>query len=296
MKILLVYNPQAGSKHAKKLLPRVEDALIQHKIDFDLLMTDYPEHATQLVKDADFNQYDGLVAAGGDGTLFEVINGYFQNPSKKRIPLGILPVGTGNAVARDLNLEASDWQRAIDIIASQQLRKVDVGQFTSHGQVYHFLNILGLGFVSDVTAFAAKRKWMGNIVYTLGVFYEMLRLKATPVRIELDGKSMDEEVVFIEMSNTRYTSNFLMAPNAKIDDGKLDVTICRKLTRRRLMQAFPKIFTGDHILMEEIDSIQASQIRIESDTPKIMTPDGEIIGITPVEVKCLHQAIEVYWQ
>ena len=249
-----------------------------------------------MVKEADLKKYDGLIAAGGDGTLFEVINGYYKNSSKKKIPIGILPVGTGNAFARDLNLETKDWERAIDIIAAGQVRKVDVGQFVSHGQTYYFLNILGLGFVSDVTVFASKLKWLGNIVYTLGVFWEMLRLKATPVRIEVDGQTRDEDVIFIEMSNTTYTANFLMAPNAKIDDGKLDVTICKKLSRRRLIQAFPKIFTGEHILMDEIDSIQASNIHIHSEIPKVLTPDGEIIGITPVKVNCLHQAIEVFWQ
>lgn len=100
MKILLIYNPFAGHKRATKILPQVEAKFTQQKIDFDLHLTNYPEHAREIVQESDFKQYDGLVAAGGDGTLYEVINGYYRNSSKKKIPLGILPIGTGNAFVR----------------------------------------------------------------------------------------------------------------------------------------------------------------------------------------------------
>ena len=117
MKVLLIYNPFAGHGQAKKLLPKVEQAFQERGIDFDLALTDYPEHGTRLAAEADFRRYDGIVAAGGDGTLFEVINGCYQNKKNLRIPIGVLPIGTGNAFARDLELEASNWLDAVDIIA-----------------------------------------------------------------------------------------------------------------------------------------------------------------------------------
>ena len=107
---------------------------------------------------------------------------------------------------------------------------------------------------------------------------------------------MEQENIFVEVSNTTYTSNFLMAPNAKIDDGLLDITLLRKITRRRLLQCFPKIFTGEHILFEEVEQFKAKKISIETETPKIITPDGELVGISPVKVECLHQAVEVFWK
>jgi diacylglycerol kinase (ATP) len=100
----------------------------------------------------------------------------------------------------------------------------------------------------------------------------------------------------VEISNTRYTANFLMAPRALIDDGLLDITIAKKLSRRRLLQCFPKIFTGEHIYLPEVETYQARSIKITSQKPKVLSPDGELIGITPVEVECLKQAIEVYWK
>lgn len=296
MKVLLIYNPHAAHRRAEKMLPEVEALFTQKGIDFDLRLTDYPEHAVDLVRDADFENYDGLVSGGGDGTLFEVINGYFKNPSKKRIPLGILPTGTGNAFARDLDLDVSHWEEAVEVISYNKPRKVDVGLFHTHGQDYYYLNILGLGFVADVGKTAIRLKVFGNIAYTFGVFYQMAFLKTHQLNIEIDGKVFERENIFVEISNTRYTANFLMAPDAKIDDGLLDVTLLGKLSRRRLLQCFPKIFTGEHVFLDEVETFQAKHISITTDIPKVLTPDGELVGITPVEVECLHQAVEVFWK
>lgn len=296
MKILLVYNNFAGNGRAKKILPQVEGLFNKYKIDFYLALTDYPEHGIEIVGNADFSQYDGIVAAGGDGTLFEVINGYFKNSSEKRIPIGVLPVGTGNAFARDLELDNTKIEEAIEIISKQKLRKVDVGKFYTHGQDYYFLNIIGAGFVADANKTAQRFKIFGNFSYTIGVLYRILLLKFTRLTLEVDGVKREVDSTFIEISNTRYTANFLMAPSAEIDDGLLDITLVKRITRRKLLQSFPKIFTGEHIYIDEIETFKTNHIKIESDTPKVLTPDGELLGITPVEIKCLKHAIEVYWK
>ena len=297
MKVLLVYNPFAGHGRAQKILPEVEAYFQEKEIEFDLRMTDYHEHGIQIVAETDLSQYDGVVAAGGDGTLFEVINGYYQNESKKnKIPIGVLPVGTGNAFARDLELLNTHWKDAIDIIALQSPRKVDVGQFISHGETYYFLNILGLGFVADVTEFALKLKALGNLSYTLGVLQKTIFLSSHKLTITINGQEYQRDNTFVEISNTRWTANFLMAPSAEIDDGFLDVTLLGKLGRIKLLKSFPKIFTGDHIYLDEVETFKAKEIKIETDVPKVLTPDGELLGITPIEVKCLHKAVEVFWR
>ena len=296
MKVLLVYNPFAGHGRAQKILPEMEAYFQEKGIQFDLRTTDYHEHGIQIVAEADLSQYEGVIAAGGDGTLYEVINGYYRNESKKKIPLGILPVGTGNAFARDLDLHNTHWKDAIDIIAMQKLRKVDVGQFTTHGESYYFLNILGLGFVADVGEIAHKLKVFGNFSYTLGVLQKTIFLSSYPLTITIDGEKYERENIFVEISNTRWTSNFLMAPSAEIDDGYLDVTLLGKLGRIKLLKAFPKIFTGEHIYIDEVETFKAKEITVETGIPKVLTPDGELMGITPIEVKCLHQAIDVFWR
>jgi diacylglycerol kinase (ATP) len=296
MRVLLVFNSHAGHGQAGRLLPQIEGAFVDSGIEFDLHVTNYPGHGLEITRNADFAGFDGVVAAGGDGTLFEVINGYFLNSADVRIPLGILPVGTGNAFARDLELDKTNWKEAIKIIADRKTRKVDVGKYHSNGQDYYYLNILGLGFVADVIKIAMKLKILGNISYTLGVLYRTIFLSSDTLSIEIDGKHFEGKCTFVEISNTRYTANFLMAPEAVIDDGLLDVTIAKKLSRRRLLYCFPKIFTGEHVHLPEIETFQAKSIKIASSKPKALAPDGELIGITPVEIECLHQAVEVYWK
>ena len=112
--------------------------------------------------------------------------------------------------------------------------------------------------------------------------------------IELDGITLERENIFVEISNTRYTSNFLMAPNAKFDDGVFDVTLLGKLNRRGLIKKLPTVFTGEHVHLDEVETFTAKQIHINTDTPKVLTPDGEVIGNTPVHIRCLHHAVEVF--
>ncbi len=296
MKMLLIYNSKAAGGRAGKLYPEVKAALIGKGIDYDELFTEYRGHGVDLVKESSLGSYNGIIAAGGDGTLFEVINGYYKNPAKKKPPLGILPIGTGNAFARDLGLDAEHWRDAIEILSLKHPRKVDVGHFNTHGEDYYYLNILGLGFVADVTKTAHNMKFLGNVSYTLGVLYETLRLGTHALSIIIDGKKLEQENVFVEISNTRWTSNFLMAPDAKIDDGLLDVTLCGRLTRRQLLKAFPKIFTGDHLGEPFISQMKAKNISITTSVPKVLTPDGELLGATPIVVECLHKGVEVFWK
>ncbi|MCF7827312.1 MAG: diacylglycerol kinase family lipid kinase [Candidatus Marinimicrobia bacterium] len=296
MKKLIIFNPWAGHGHAGKIIPQIKAYLQEIDFEYDMLITEHQGHGIDLTREADFSQYDGIIAAGGDGTLFEVINGYYGNDSSVRIPIGVLPVGTGNAFVRDMDLHHHDWKPALDIIKAGNTRKFDVGHFTTEGKTWYYLNILGLGLVADIGATALKMKALGNISYTLGSLYHILKLKPFHVKMEIDDQLIERENVFVEISNTRYTANFLMAPAAKTDDGLLDVTILGPKSRIGLIRSFPKIITGEHIHMPEVECFQASHIRIETSIPKILTPDGELMGSTPLEVDCLKQAIDVFWK
>ncbi len=294
MKILLIYNPFSAHGRARRLLPQIQKIFIEKGIDLDVKLTKYPTNATEIAREIDFSQYDGIAAGGGDGTLFEVINGYFRNKGAGSIPLGVLPVGTGNAFAKDLKLDNTKWIEAIDIMAANKTRKVDVGLFKTAKNEYYFINILGLGFVSDVTKTALSLKVFGNVSYLLGVLYQTIFLKNHKLRIEIDGKILERENIFVEISNTRYTSNFLMAPDAQFDDGLLDITLLGKLSRIKLLQSLPKVFTGEHVHLDEVETFKAKEMTVETDVPKILTPDGEVMEQTPMEVKCLHHAIDVF--
>ena len=293
-KLLIIYNPFAAFGRAKKFLPKIEAAFRQKQIQIEIKFTEYPKHAIEIVAGIDFSQYDGLAVVGGDGTLFEVINGYFKNQSQEKIPLGVIPIGTGNAFARDLGLRTNDYHEAIEIISKNNAKGTDVARFHTNGENHYFINTLGMGFITDVQEVALKVKFLGNFSYTIGVLYQMIFLKRYNIKIEADGVVKEGKNIFIEISNTRYTSNFLMAQNASFDDGYLDVTILNPVSLYKMLTYFPSIFTGKHIYKKEIDTYKAKHIKIETETTKSLAPDGEVFGSSPFEVDCIYRAIEIY--
>jgi diacylglycerol kinase (ATP) len=294
MNLLLVYNPNAAHGRATAELPAVLKAFRDAGVRVEERLTTGPGDGARIVSEAAFGSFDGIVAAGGDGTLFECVNGYYRNPSSRRIPLGVLPMGTGNAFARDLDLDASRWAEAVSVIAGGKTRRCDVARYTTQGQTLHYLNILGLGFVADVVLTASRLKILGNVSYTLGVLARTLFLRPFSMRVEADGQVVEGQYIFAEISNTRYTSNFLMAPSASIDDGLLDITLLGRMNRRRLLKCFPLIFTGEHVSLPEVTSIKARQVTVSTDVPKVLTPDGELLGTTPLTVECLARDIDVF--
>lgn len=295
MKLLVVYNPYAGHKKAAKLLENVRCYFLEKSIEADIRLTEHKWHGIDIVAQSDLSLYDGIIAAGGDGTLFEVINGLFRNKNEQKPALGVIPNGTGNAFARDLDLRTFEWQKAIDLIAKAKTRPVDVAHFVTEKTDYYYLNILGLGFVADVNAASRPLKMFGNFAYTLGVIQQLLFLKPYKLELELDGDKIERYNIFVEISNTRWTgSTFLMAPDAKIDDGFLDVILLNAVNRRRLLKLFPTIFNGTHINFSEVENIKARSIKIKTAEPKVLTPDGELMGSSPLTVNCLKHAIRVF--
>jgi diacylglycerol kinase (ATP) len=295
MKIYYVNNPASGHKNGIKYFSKIKEAFLKRGIEFDFCQTEYAGHGTEIIKNLNFENYDGIVVSGGDGTIFEMLNGYFINNSTKKIPVGVIPIGRGNAFARDLDLVPERWTESIDAILSGKTKKVDVGAFTTEGKKYYFLNILGFGLVTDIAATAQKLKMFGDLSYILGVFHRTIALKSYNLKMEADGKIIERENVFVEISNSRYTGrDFLMAPSANIDDGLLDVTLLNKLSRVKVLQCLPKIFTGTHVQMKEVETFKVKRIKITTDTAKILTPDGQLMGSTPIEVECLPNAIEVF--
>lgn len=294
MKILLVYNKKTAHKVSAKKLSVVKRLLDEFEIDADIVYTQYSRHAIEIVRNADFSIYDGVIAAGGDGTLYELVNGYFQNTSDKRIPIGIIPVGTGNAFVRDIGFTQPDVRKAIQIIKEQKIRKIDVGSYKSNNQTKYFINILGFGFVTDVVRTAINFKYFGNFAYTIGVFYRMIMLKTNILKIEIDGQKYEYDQLLVELSNSKYTANYLMAPGAEIDDGYLDVLIGKKMSRIKLLTLFSKIFKGKHTDDAYVEVFKAKHIKIEVDEIKHLSPDGELDGATPIEVTCLHKAIDMF--
>jgi diacylglycerol kinase family enzyme len=136
---------------------------------------------------------------------------------------------------------------------------------------------------------------LGDWSYTIGVLMELIPLRGSLCRVTVDGRQTTREALFVEICNSRKTGgDMIMAPDAVVDDGQFDVVIARTMNRRTLLGLFPKIFTGEHVKDPLVETHRGSRISVSFDRPQRVTPDGEILGTTPLEVEVLARALEVF--
>ncbi len=295
MKILCIYNPQAGGGKSTTYLEEVKQLFKKYDIDAEIILTEHPKHSTEIVLQKDLTKYKALVIAGGDGSFFNALNGYMHKADEQRIPLAILPVGTGNSLSRDVMGEEANLEMFVQIIKNGKTKKYDIAEVKTDKEIFYYANMMGFGFINDVIETASHLKWLKSLSYTLGVIYNTIKLNTFDLTISIDGKEQLFDNVFVVISNSKYTGgNYLIAPKAKLNDGKLDLIILNRLSRINLLKTFPKIFDGSHINSEFVDYIQAEKISLKANIPKNLSPDGEIYGEFPAEISCLKNAIEIF--
>ncbi len=285
MKIALIVNPYAGGKKSKKLLPLIQKKLSFYGIEHHTYISNFHEHSLKISSCLNIDQYDAIIAMGGDGTNFHVLNGLLSGFEPERIPpLGIIPVGSGNSFAMDLDLHT--FEDGIRSIVNQSPKRVDVCSFTQANKKFYFVNLTGLGFVTDVAKTAQKFKLFKDFSYIIGIFHRTFNLSVHEMELEIDNKIINEENCFVEFCNSRYTGgNMMMAPDAKIDDGYMDVIIAGKMSRTSLLATLPKIFKGTHVNHPAVKSFKAKKAKIKTTPNKTLLPDGEIFGTTPATIK-----------
>jgi diacylglycerol kinase (ATP) len=294
MKIALIVNPYSGGRQVDAALPAVEAGLRRRRIAYTLYRTRSAAEAVDIVCRLERGSCDALVSMGGDGTNYQVLNGLLKADEDRRLPpLGIIPAGRGNSFARDLGLHS--LIDGLDALALGRTQAVDLCRFTQPGGTYYFVNLMGLGFVTDVALTAARLPWLGDASYVLGVLYRVLGLTFHHLDLEIDGRRLAARNCFVEICNSRYTGGAMcMAPQARIDDGRFDVVLLAPLRRAKLVASFPRIFRGTHGLLQEVDFIQGRTAKIVTAPPKALLPDGEIFGTTPTRVDILARRLHYF--
>lgn len=293
MRILMLVNPNAGRKKGTETALKAAKIFKNSGIALEMKYSEKPGDMLEFGRNIVHEAWDGIVAVGGDGTLFEIINGMMQADESLPIPLGIIPVGTGNSFSRELKL--TNLEDTVQRILSGNTMKVDLGKCEFPTGIFYFINLLGFGFVSDVANKANNYKFLGALSYVMGVLIITAKLSSYHLELEIDGQKYERDNCFVEICNSTKTGgDMLMAPLAQINDGLLDVIILNKISRFRLLAAFPKIFKGTHLQLPEAEIFKARKIIARPEIPKILTPDGEIKGQTPITVTVLPQKIKIF--
>ncbi|MDZ7378044.1 MAG: diacylglycerol kinase family lipid kinase [candidate division KSB1 bacterium] len=293
MRVALVINPAAGNGRGAKAGVRAATALRNRGVEYVPHISQYPGHAVQLARKLNVAELDAIVCVGGDGTLFEVVNGLMQAEAPTSTTLGVIPVGSGNSFSQDLGV-FGDFDGAVGAILNGERKAVDVAWVSTERKRYYFMNMLGFGFVSDVCHAAIRYKALRHLSYVIGVFQITAALSHCHLVLTVDGATYERTNCFVEVCNSRYTAGtMLMAPQAVLDDGYLDLVILNRISRGKLLKSFPLIFRGAHLELPEVETFRARHIVAVTDKPKILTPDGELLGSTPIEVGIIPRRLQV---
>ena len=291
-KYYLLVNPAGGTKKGMKILEMVKPIFDESEVHVDILQTEYAGHANELASTLDFSGYNGLCAIGGDGTLFEMVNGMLKRKDNQNFPLGLITGGTGNAFMHDLN--CLDPIEASERIIKGNLRSVDIARVETPNNLYFSFNIIGWGLVADAGYLAEYFRLLGGLRYDVASILEVLKGKRRISRLILDEEVVDDDFVFVIACNTIHTGKAMrIAPNAKFDDGKIDLIIVRNASKTELLKLFPKLFTGEHVKSKLVECRQVQKFSIISDENSSLIIDGELIGSTPVHVTMEPKKINV---
>jgi diacylglycerol kinase (ATP) len=288
MRIQLIYNPNAGGGKSDRLYPVVLKTLREAGHTVTPYRTLYRFHASEIAKHLDFASCDIVLAAGGDGTAYEVLNGLMQHENEIQKPLfGIIPVGTGNSFSFDLNMKK--WDDGIRAVLRGKTRDVDLIEFITQKETFYSMNAIGFGLVADVSYLGNKlKKYMGKTAYTVGALAEILRFTPQKTRLEVDGKVYEYEGVFTNFSNSVIIGgNMKISPDSKIDDGIIECVVLENMPRKDIIKAFPSVYEGTHINLPQLKIYTGRHFKVTSEPVKICNPEGEIFGVTPLELRVL---------
>ena len=259
-----------------------------------IIETTYAGHAKEIANQINLSNYDAFIAIGGDGTLHEVVNGMLTRNDSVKIPIGMIPGGSGNSYMHDLGL--TNPIEATNAILHGQKRLVDTISIETNHVIQYGMNMVGWGLVADVGKMAEKCRWLGPSRYTILSILEVFRKKNHYATLIMDNEKIEGDFIFIIACNSIHIGRGMkMAPKAKLDDGLIDLIVIRSgATRTRLLQVLPKLFDGSHIKEPEVEYYQTSEFSLVPEKDEILNIDGEIMGSTPIKVKMIPNAMEIF--
>jgi diacylglycerol kinase (ATP) len=291
MHVRVILNPYANRWGAQRKIPLVESALAEGGVRADLTVTTAPEAAIAVARQAAIDGYDAVIAAGGDGTVSEVVNGLIQAAGDgPTCPLGILPIGTGNDFS-DMTGTPRALAEAVAVIAGGHTRQIDAGRVNNR----FFDNNCALAMEPMVTIENVRIKRLsGNARYIAALVRALLKLKAWQMRIRWDDGEIEGPTILLSVCNSPRTGGvFLMAPQAQVDDGLFDFVYAPEMSKAQVLAILPKLFNGSHLQHPLVRHARTRRLVVESLPGTPIHADGEVIseGEERVEYEILPQKI-----
>jgi diacylglycerol kinase (ATP) len=279
-KVKLILNPMADLGRAWKTANDLRPIAQEFKGDLTWSGTVYPTHAIELAKQAAQEGCDLVVALGGDGTVHEVVNGLMQVPADKRPAMGIVPIGSGNDFAYSMGIANKPAYALVQALKGENIHAVDIGLITDeYGRAEYFDNTIGIGFDAVVTIRSHKLPIVkGFLMYLTAVIQTIiLNHNAAKMQIETETKKWTEEVIMLTLCNgPREGGGFMLSPNSKNDDGKMEFLTVSKLSRPTMFRLIPEFLKGTHMRFKQVRMGEFKTFTLSSDLPLYIHADGEI--------------------
>jgi YegS/Rv2252/BmrU family lipid kinase len=290
VRALLVINPRAGRRKKSPIADITGVFDSQQDYTLDIHKTTGPGDATIAARKASEDGYHLVIAAGGDGSIFEVANGLVGSETA----LGVVPVGTENVLAREMGVPL-DPRKACEFMLMQQPRIIDTGRVGDQ----HFVCFAGIGFDAHVAhrLSSERKKRFGALAYVFTSAEKFLPYQSVKrhLKLTLDGDVVEMDFWIMVISNIRsYGGRLIPAPEAVVDDGLLDVCVFPRENYLKLVRQMAAMKTGKHTVLPGVRYFQASRIEVESDPPEQLQLDGDAWpGMTPFVVEVVPKSLKV---
>ena len=306
-KWLVVVNPKASVGKSGKDWPMIRQNLVDEGIEFDDVLTEYPRHAIEIVRNAIVEKgYRKFISVGGDGTNNEVINGIFTQDvvPTNEITMAALPIGTGNDWRRTFDIPL-EYEDVVKIIKAGYTYAHDIGKLTYFNdgdpKIRYFLNAAGTGLdemVCNSTNLMKQQGKAGTLRYLISLVKCIVKYKVTHIELTIDDELVfDDSILSLSIGNCRFNvGGMMMMPNAVPNDGLFDVTVIKKVSIFKFAANVKNIYDGSFInKLDEVKTFRGKKIRIVSIPPhslKVET-EGENLNNSPFDFEVLPQAINM---
>lgn len=273
MSVKVILNPYADRWNAQARRPQLEAALQAAGVDYDLVVTAGPGDGITLARTAVEEGATAVVAAGGDGTINEIVNGVLQaSGDGPTLPFGILPVGTANDFYRMADLPL-DLNASARVIAGGKTRAIDAGLVNER----YFINNSAVAMEPMVTIENIRMKRLsGEIRYVVALIKAILKLKAWQMDIRWDGGGYKGPAYLLSVCNSPRTGGFMMAPGAELDDGQFDIVFAPEVSKGTVLNVLVKLTQGKHIEHPKVTFLRTTQLSLTSEPGTPVHADGEV--------------------
>jgi diacylglycerol kinase (ATP) len=291
MRVVVVANPASGRGKGGKLIPKVAELLGALGVEHRMLVSRDASEPERLARSAAEDGATVVAALGGDGHVGNVANGLIGTEAA----LAVIPAGTGNDFARHIGLARKDPLAATRILDSPTTKRIDVVRVRHAEGERYFVNVAGTGFDSQVNEHANNVTFLkGTPKYIYSTFATLAKFEPGLFRIVIDGEAREVSGMLVAVGNAvSYGGGMKVTPDARSDDGVLDLCVLGAVGKLTFLKTFPKVFSGRHVTHPSVQMLQGREIEISADRPFEVYGDGERFGPLPATFTVVPAALSV---